>query len=147
MFRSLPIGTRGTAAAIDARIEPLPVQLDEEEFAAYVLALRNFWRAAVGDSRSEEYRCRMHALDILHAVKDHVHADSVDTAHLRACWESRRYAASFDETYTLVLYKRAMRTIVYALAEYGASEPEDAAGVTFRAVAKALLERIDRMVR
>jgi len=148
MFNTIPESTRELAERAAARRDITTVQLNDEEFGPYVIALRNFWRKAVTErDGGDDWSTRMLALDILFGVRTRVGADSVDTAHLRECWKSRRLAATFDETFGVGMAGPSARTIVLALAEYVQSEPEDVAGGAFRIAATGVLGRIEEQVR
>lgn len=116
-----PQNTREAAEALAerlaARSEPVELPLTRDEFAAYVLALRNFWqRASSYDSKDWERRAL--ALPLLWDVRDELHGNSIDTAHLRACNESRATVLDDLLPYPLRLSPELGGIAVLALDEY-----------------------------
>lgn len=94
------------------------IELNDDEFDIYVLALRFHIHQA--DSYSiTDWKARMVAIDALREVADEVGAHSIDTAELRACWDSRRIAPSYSETFTLTVDGSILAVALDALEEYG----------------------------
>jgi hypothetical protein len=105
------------AARLAARSEPVELPLTPDEFTAYVLSLRNYMqRASAGDMA--DWNRRMRAIDLLHEVRKELGTDSIDTAQLRACNESRASVLNDQSPYLLRLAGELGGIAVLALDEY-----------------------------
>lgn len=106
-----------TASRLTTRTDGIELPLNVPEFDTYVLALRNYaQRASTRDMA--DWRRRTQAFELLHDVRRALGGDHIDTAHLRACNETRGMVG--DHTpYPLRLAGEIGGIAVLALEEYG----------------------------
>lgn len=139
-----PYNTREVAVALAERLaarpKPVELPLTHDEFTAYVLALRSYWfRANTYDY--EDWRRRQRATDLLREVSRQLGGDSIDTAHLRACNESRASVLGDKSPYPLRLAGEVAGSAVMALDEY-----RWIGNLRWQPFAAALLDRIAEAV-
>ena len=144
MSHPFPVDPGVAELARAVQMRPVRLELSDVEFNGYVVALATYWHRS---TRSDaEWKAVGRALDVLKDLRRELNGDSVDSAHLRACWERRRVLPAPEETYRLELRGEAGEVIVLALADYGAGsddgEADGEAGRELRTAAREVITRV-----